>query len=409
MSVTGPPRRGPRAVIVLPADPDDMRIGGIASFVRSFVRFAPEDFDLSIVGVSAKRPVHCWSQINFEGRSVRLYPVLRADTTHRARIPLALRFTMSLLRRRPHGLDDGVMQFHRPGTDLWLGGAGLARVRFVHLATADLTQPGAESRWRRLRPLLERVEHRSLRRMDRVYVVNETAADAYRERWPDLAQLIRFLPNFYDDTIFAPLPEKLRAELRERTLSELGLPYSSRLVLFCGRLDGQKDPHLLVDAFAGLRARDADVVLLIAGDGDLASEVRRHVAERGLEAVVRLLGTQSRPRVNELMNVSELLVLTSRFETGPTVGYEALVTGAPVVTTAVGEVARIIRESGAGRVVDDRNPSSLADAMADVLSWPPGARRSRATSAGAPFAARAVLEPVYDWHRQVSLMRRATR
>jgi glycosyltransferase involved in cell wall biosynthesis len=393
-----------RSVIVLPADPAAMRIGGIASFVRSFVRFAPDDFDVAMIGVSADLPARRWSTVEFEGRPMRFFPVLAADTGRRSRIPLALRFAWGLARHgQPDGLDGSILQFHRPGTDLVLRGAGAARLRFVHLTTGDLTQAGSESRWRLLGPVLGRIERDSLARMDQVYVVNAAAAEAYRQRWPEVARRIGFLPNFYDETIFKPLPETRRRELRSDILSTLGLPEDVRVVLFCGRLDGQKDPGLLVEAFVGLRSRAPGVALVIAGAGALESAVREGVRERGLEPDVRLLGTQPRDRLNELMNIGDLLALTSRFETGPTVGYEALATGLPVVTTPVGEVARIVRDTGAGRVVTDREPATLAAAMADVLREDIGRMRSRAVSAAAPFGARTVLEPIYAWHRQVRL------
>jgi glycosyltransferase involved in cell wall biosynthesis len=391
-----------RSVIVLPADPEALRIGGIASFVRSFARFAPDDFELSFVGVSAERPLRAWTDVELEGRRMRLFPVVRADTARRARVPLALRFSLALVRHgRPGGLEGSVLQFHRPGTDLAFRRAAAARVRFVHLATRDLTQAGSESRWRRLGSLLGRVERDSLGRMDRTYVVNADATRAYRERWPELADRIEFLPNFFDDTIFAPMPDDRRTRLRSETLASLDLPADARLVLFCGRLDGQKDPLLLVDALGELRIRRADVALAIVGDGALADEVAARTRERGLAAAIRQLGTQPRSRVSELMNASDLLLLTSRFETGPTVGYEALATGLPVVTTAVGEVARIVRDSGAGRVVTDRSASTLASAMNELLDADRADLGARARAASAPFAARAVLEPVYRWHRLV--------
>ena len=396
-------RAAVQSVIVLPADPGAMRIGGIASFVRSFVRFAPDDFELGFVGVTADEPLRAWTEAEFEGRRIGFFPVVRAGTTSRARIPLALRFSLALARHgRPSGLEGSILQFHRPGTDLVFRGTGSARVRFVHLSTTDLTHPGAESRWRRIGPLLRRVERDSLQRMDRAYVVNSDAAAAYRQQWPELADRIEFLPNFFDDTLFGSIPDDQRARLRAETLTRLDLPADTRLLLFCGRLDGQKDPVLLIDAFMALRARRPDVGLMIVGDGELTNSLRTRIRGAGLGSAIHMMGTQSRPRVNELMNVSELLVLTSRFETGPTVGYEALATGLPVVTTPVGEVARIVSDVGAGAVAADRRPTTLAAAMDEVLHADQAALRALARSASAPFAARAVLAPVYRWHREVS-------
>jgi glycosyltransferase involved in cell wall biosynthesis len=396
-------RAAVRSAIVLPADPGAMRIGGIASFIRSFVRFAPDDFELAFVGVSADQPLRAWTEAEFESRRIGFFPVLRADTTRRGRVPLALRFSLALARHgRPSGLETSILQFHRPGTDLAFRRTGAARIRFVHLSTTDLTHAGAESRWRSMGSLLRRVERDSLRRMDRAYVVNSDAATAYRQRWPELADRIKFLPNFFDDTIFGPIANERRERLRAETLTRLDLPADTRLLLFCGRLDGQKDPVLLLDAFTALRARRPDVGLVIVGDGELTNVLRTRIRGAGLGSVIHMMGTQPRPRVNELMNVSELLVLASRFETGPTVGYEALATGLPVVTTPVGEVARIVGDSGAGAVAADHRPTALAAAIDEVLNADRGALSALARSASAPFAARAVLAPVYRWHRDVS-------
>ena len=392
-----------RAVIVLPADPDEMRIGGIASFVRAFVRLAPEDFDLAMIGVSAVHPPGRWRTIELEGRRLAFLPVLRTATGRRSRVPLALRFVTALWRGRRHlDLDDAILQFHRPATDLALRGHGRARTRFVHLTTEDLTQAGSESRWRRLGSVLRRFERESLSRMDRIWVVNAAAAEAYRRRWPQLAGRLEFVPNFFDDRIFGALPADDLDQLRARALSDLGLPPVSRPLLFAGRLDGQKDPELLLHSFAAVRERRRDAVLLIVGDGMLRARVERTIRSLGLTDHVRLLGTQPRARLSELMSVASLLVITSHYETGPTVGYEALASGLPVVTTDVGEIAGIVRRGTVGAVAARRDPESVADAISASLDLDPATLRARAREAASPFAASSTLGPIYDWHRRAA-------
>lgn len=389
-----------RPLIILPADPAEMRIGGIASFVRSFVKFAPQDFDISMIGISPDLPAWRWATVQMEGRSVRFLPALRASTARRSRIPLAWRFTFSLVRHgHLEGLDDSILQFHRPATDLPFRHAGRARLRFMHLTTDDLTQRGSESRWRSLGAILERLEHQTMRHMDRTYVVNAAAAHAYRARWPDVADRIMFLPNFYDDTIFGPLAEATRQGLREAIIHEHGLERDVRILLSAGRLEGQKDPDLLIDGFAEVRTSDASAVLLVTGDGALRARAEARADALSLGPAVRFLSTLSRERLNELMNVAAVLVISSKFETGPTIGYEALAAGLPVVTTPVGEVARIVAETGAGAVAPDHRPSSLASALRDVLQRSPAELFTRATAAADPFAASAVLEPLYALHR----------
>jgi glycosyltransferase involved in cell wall biosynthesis len=388
----------PRSTIVLPADPQEMRIGGIASFVRSFVKLAPADFEIRMIGVSPSLAPRAWSEVELEGRRIGFYPATRASTTARSRVPLALRFSAALVRNGPPPEVTGsVIQFHRPGTDLPFARMPARRLRVVHLSTADLTHASSESRWRRLGGWLGRMEHASFRRMDRVLVVNREVADAYRRRWPDLADRIAFVPNFYDDTIFRAADDPAAAEAAGRATLAVGT--DARVVLFAGRLESQKEPLLMLEAFARAAATDPSLVLALAGDGSLRGAVQVAVKRLGLGSRVRLLGTTPRARMPELLSVASALLISSAFETGPTVGYEALAMGVPVVTTPVGTVAELVAQHAAGAVAAAHDAASLADALLAVLRGDPAELRTAALTAAAPFAASAVLAPVYEEHR----------
>lgn len=400
------PGADPRVPVltVLPADPEQMAIGGIASFVRGFVKFAPPDFELAFLGVSETRPLGRWSEVELDGRPVRLLPVTRGGGARRSRLPIALRFALAVQARRAainRALvgTDWIHAFHRPSSDVGLPIAPGRAWRVVHLSVADLTTRGSESRWRRLAPVLDRLERASFRRMGRVYVVNRAVAEAYRARFPEVAERITFVPNWADPTIFRPLKRDVRARVR----GELGVGPDAPLVLFAGRLEGQKDPLLLADAFAQLRRRVPEAMLVVAGDGALREPMRsllegRH---RAVEAI-RFPGIVDRPRLAELMAASDLLAITSAFETGPTVGLEALACGLPVVTTPVGEVSRIVAASGAGRTAAvPRSPEALAHAMGEVIAAGP-ALRSVAIRTAAPYLADRVLAPLYDHNRRIA-------
>jgi glycosyltransferase involved in cell wall biosynthesis len=394
---------------VLPADPEQMEIGGIASFVRGFVKFAPDDFELSFVGVSSTREAWTWHRLQLEGREIALLPVVRASA-RRSRIPISLRFTAAMLthpraRRRLVPADRYVAGFHRPATDLGLG-AG-PRWRVVHLSVADLTTSGSESRWRKGALLLRALERRSFRRMDRIYVVNQRVAERYRREFPEIGERIEFISNWADPTIFKPVPAADRHRQRVAVRQELGLPRDAPIVLFAGRLEGQKDPLLLAKTFARLRSANASACLVVAGDGALMDAVCSELAASGALDVVRFVGIVSRERLAELMNASDALAITSAFETGPTVGLEALACGLPVVTTPVGEVAGLVAATGAGRATGDRDPTTVARALGGVLGEGDGLRAA-AVAAATPFLADRVLRPFYEENRRLAARLAAT-
>jgi glycosyltransferase involved in cell wall biosynthesis len=395
-----------RVTIVLPADPERLQLGGIASFVRGFTKFAPPDFDLGLVGIASgaqPRAVGRWSEVELEGRKIRFLPATSRASTERGLVPLALGFTVALrLQRQLLAADRSVLQFHRPATAQPLLGLPHPKVRVVHLTTDQLRSGGSESRWRFLGPLLNRMEARGFEAMDRIYVVNRAATDAYRQRYPHLEERIAFVPNWVDDTIFHPLPEDRRRALRGELLGRHGLPSPARLVLFAGRLERQKDPDLLVDAFARLRRQDATAALLVVGAGGLRAATERRIAELGIGDAVRLLEPVARPELAEIMNAADCLLVTSAFETGPTVAYEALACGLPVVATAVGQIPELVQNGSNGEVIDDRDPQRLGVALERVLSLPADDVRAASIAAADPFRASRVLAAVYEDHRRLA-------
>ena len=395
----GAATRPVRVLTVLPADPEQMRLGGIASFVRGFVKFAPDDFELGFLGLSESRPLGKWCEIAFEGRLLQFFPVGRMPRSGRSRIPLALRLTTALLpHRREFASRRWIPAFHRPGTDLAFPGRDRPMWRVVHLSVDDLTTTGSESRWRPLGAPLAVAEGRSFARMARVYVVNRRAAEDYRSRFPDPADRFAFLPNWADPTIFHPGAADAGA-WRTALRDELGLRPDARVLLFAARLEGQKDPLLLARAVAALGAEDPELRLLVAGDGALAEPMRAELSAAGALEATRFLGVVSRERLADLMRASDALVITSAFETGPTVGLEALATGLPVATSDVGEVAELVARHGSGAVARSRTVVDMASAIRDTLAGEPAALRAAALTAAAPRLAERVLAPLYDDNR----------
>jgi len=402
MTQAAPASTPVRILFVLPADPERMVIGGIASFVRGFIKFAPEDFELGLVGMTSTRSLGMWHEIELEGRRVEFFPVARGRPDRRGLVPVALTFMSGLVRHRGAlDLEGRILSFHRPGTAIPFRRSGVPMWRVVHLSIGDLTTKGSESRWRSIRGLLTRAEAASFRRMDRIYIVNEAVLDEYRLLFPLLADRLRFLPNWADSTIFAPLDEPDRQGVRSAVGAELQLPASSLRLIYAGRLEGQKNPQLLGEAFAELSARTG-ACLIVAGSGSQEEQLRRALANRGALDGVRFVGTQPRDRLARLMQASDIAVITSRYETGPTIGFEALATGLPIAMTNVGQVARLVQEHGAGRTVDEHTADGLADAMEWIAEQSTEDLRSAARNAAAPFLAERVLGDVYEYNRSLA-------
>ncbi len=150
------------------------------------------------------------------------------------------------------------------------------------------------------------------------------------------------------------------------------------LLLFLGRLEPEKDPGLLLEAFAEAR-RDRPLRLLVVGDGSLRRTLEDRVLALGLDGSVAFTGIVT--DAGRALAAAAALVLTSRYESFGNVIVEALSVGTPVVSVdCPGGPREILDGDRFGRVVPSRDPASVARAILETLDDPPDreALRSRA-------------------------------
>jgi glycosyltransferase involved in cell wall biosynthesis len=189
--------------------------------------------------------------------------------------------------------------------------------------------------------------------------------------WGVPADRVSVLPNP------APAPPELRprGELR----AELGL--SGATLAFAGRLTAQKSLGVALEALAA----NEGVSLLIAGDGDEREPLERRAAELGLGDSVRFLGAQPRTRVLELFRAADAAILSSSWENFPHSVVEALAVGTPVLATATGGVAEVVRHGENGLLVPAGDAAALADAVSSFFA--DEALRERLRAGAAPSVA----------------------
>jgi glycosyltransferase involved in cell wall biosynthesis len=111
-------------------------------------------------------------------------------------------------------------------------------------------------------------------------------------------------------------------------------------------------------------------------------------------------------RLARLMQASDALLLTSLWEGGGMVIFEALAAGLPVVTVPVGAAPSVVAHASTGWIVergtDDALPSGLAAGLDWALSQDRDAVAERCAGSVEKFHARTVLKPFYDAHRELA-------
>ena len=195
--------------------------------------------------------------------------------------------------------------------------------------------------------------------VDRVICVSEAAARSHAAAGvdPDTIAVIH-------NGVEVQPPRRSRKAMR----NELGLAPDQPTLLTVARFTPQKDHATLIRALALLAGAQADVCLLMAGDGPLWAEAQALAEALGVSGATRFLGT--RLDVPDLLAAADLFVLPSRFEGLPLVLIEAMAAGRPVVSTQVGGVDELVVDGQTGRLVPPGDAPALADAIAGLIRDP---------------------------------------
>jgi len=233
------------------------------------------------------------------------------------------------------------------------------------------------------------VQSLELTRKDADIVVcpsQHTADDCSRAGIP--AERLRVVPYWTDDDM---VPTQVAEEVRQK----FGL--AERFVLWVGTAEPRKNLAGLLEAWRVL-GRTAEELVLVgpAGwksnlDNDLAaSKSNLGGALASSEQPVRRLGFVSETDKRALMRAASVVCYPSLTEGFGLPVLEAMVQGAPVVTSASGATAEVA--GSAGVLVDPTQPTQIADALAGLLDDPDAAAR-----AGKQGRERALAE--FTWER----------
>lgn len=139
------------------------------------------------------------------------------------------------------------------------------------------------------------------------------------------------------------------------------------------RLTEQKNPELLLDALAAVRAALPGVRLVVAGDGPLRPALEQRAEELGIADRVAFLGHAE--DVVSVYAALDVFVLPSRHEGFGVAFLEAMAMGVPVVGTRVVGSVDAVRDGDTGLLVPSGDRDALADAILRLLTDEGLARR----------------------------------
>jgi glycosyltransferase involved in cell wall biosynthesis len=172
------------------------------------------------------------------------------------------------------------------------------------------------------------------------------------------------IPLGFDLSSFAGVAAVDRARAR----GLLDIAPDVPVIVTVGRLTPIKQHHLLLDAARLVADAVPELIVLIAGHGELAGELDAQARRLRLADNVRFLGW--RRDLDTIYAAADLFALTSRNEGTPVALIEAMAAGRPGVSTDVGGVRDVIVDDSVGHRVPDGDARQFADAILGLLRDP---------------------------------------
>jgi len=154
-----------------------------------------------------------------------------------------------------------------------------------------------------------------------------------------------------------PLPD------RQKVLTKLDLDQEIIYCAFIGRLTKIKRPDRMLEVASELKNRNTKIHFIVAGGGELLAECKNIALKQKLP--VTFLGWQQ--DIEEVLAISDLVLLTSDNEGTPIALIQAGLAGIASVSTNVGSIAEVVVNNQTG-LITDFSVKSIADALEKLVS-----------------------------------------
>lgn len=252
-----------------------------------------------------------------------------------------------------HGIE--IIHTHTPRTIL---SVVLSRISNVtHISTKHLLFSPDDRRWGHIHTLWDRL---SLYVPDQVVAVSETM---YRQilsqpalKKSRIAVIRNAIPveNFY-------VPDQ---RIPYRCM--LDLPADSLVIGYSGRIQKVKRIDLLLLAFSDVLSHFPKARLVLAGEGDLKSQLQSYADKLGIGDAVTWLGfCREIPR---LLAAIDVYVQPSSNEGLSLSILEAMAAGKPVIATKVGGATEVLKHMETGFIIPPKSSLAISSAIVNLLN-----------------------------------------
>ncbi|HEY2577917.1 MAG TPA: D-inositol-3-phosphate glycosyltransferase [Streptosporangiaceae bacterium] len=238
----------------------------------------------------------------------------------------------------------------------------LGRVKNAALAAGDAAEPEVRIRG----------EAEVVAVADRLVASTSAEANELISLYGADAGKVKTVSPGVDQTVFQPGP-------KPGARRKLGLAHDAVVLMFAGRVQPLKAPHVVLHAAARLLEEDPAlagrlVVAFVGGpsgsgraDPDQLSEL---AARLGISKVVRLEPPCPQPELADWYRAATIVLVPSYSESFGLVAVEAQACGTPVVAAAVGGLRTAVRHGVSGMLVNGHDPADYARVLRKLIRSP---------------------------------------
>ena len=222
-------------------------------------------------------------------------------------------------------------------------------------------------------PLIEeQSQHRGLHDRSKAEWVAEQAFAAARNLLAvsqEVAHYLKRFPQTFGRTQVIPNgvnPERFPPQLAPT------LPYKGFTVGFVGTLKPWHGLPVLIEAFARLHQQHPQTRLLIVGDGPEQGRLEASLAQHNLQSATYLAGGVDPSQIPALLASMDVAVAPyprlEEFYFSPLKVYEYMAAGLPVVASAIGQLAGLIKHEKTGLLCTPGDADELYQALLRLRS-----------------------------------------
>jgi glycosyltransferase involved in cell wall biosynthesis len=187
------------------------------------------------------------------------------------------------------------------------------------------------------------------------YTVNDSLADIFKQKYGTKFEVVRNVPDLDITTATYVLPEKFK---------------SKKIILYQGSVNMGRGLEMMIDLMGEMN----NLVLIIAGSGDVLVDLKKKAKDLGLEEKVFFTGRLNPDVLKALTKQADLGISLEQnmglnyYFALPNKIFDYIHAQIPVLCSDFPEMKKIIDETQTGLTVDSRNKNQIKEKISEMIN-----------------------------------------